>query len=116
VELSSTDDTFTPEQTAILDQYYTVVYFQPSLFTDDTFQFNEVVRQLTEIVKELPAYNKAHDELINVFRTGANLLPSEEAVYCSCSIYSFSTETVFSGFLIGLRRWLVFDTIELICA
>ena len=46
VQISESDDIFTDEQTAILDLYYSAVYLQTSLFTDDTFQFNEVIREL----------------------------------------------------------------------
>ena len=56
VQISESDDIFSDQQTAILDLYYFAVYLQTSLFTDDTFQFNEVIRELSQVLTELPTY------------------------------------------------------------
>lgn len=64
IELSDHDeDLFSENQEKILELYYIAVYVQSNLFTDDSFkvivkifisfQFNEVVRELNEMLESL---------------------------------------------------------------
>lgn len=54
VELSSQEQgLFNELQERILDLYYIPVYVQSNLYTDDSFKFNEVVRELTEMLESL---------------------------------------------------------------
>jgi hypothetical protein len=58
IELSENEDLlFTEEQEKLLDLFYITVYIERSLFTDDSFKFNEIVRELsTDMLDSLPLY------------------------------------------------------------
>lgn len=50
VEISSQEEVFSEHQTAILDLYYIPVYMQTNLYTDDSFKFNQVIKEMTMTV------------------------------------------------------------------
>ena len=62
MELSSASETydetplFSEVQTTILDLYYIPVYMQTSLFEDDGFKQNQILRELVQIAKDMSVY------------------------------------------------------------
>ena len=66
VELSSqeVEEVFNLHQTSILDLYYIPVYMQTNLFTDDTFKFNQVLKEMTLMIEDedMSSYKKDHDK------------------------------------------------------
>ena len=40
----------------MLDLYYIPVYMQTNLYTDDTFKFNEVIKELNQILPTIPIF------------------------------------------------------------
>lgn len=67
VELSDNNEMFTEQQTAILDLYYIPVYLQTHLYTDDTFKFNEVIKELNQILPTIPTFKETFDKDISAF-------------------------------------------------
>jgi hypothetical protein len=57
---------FSDLQERILDLYYIPVYVQSNLFTDDSFKFNEVVRELNEMLESLQIYTKTQDTYLHL--------------------------------------------------
>jgi hypothetical protein len=44
---------FSKFEESIIELYYIPVYIQSNLFTDDSFKFNEVVREVNEMLEAL---------------------------------------------------------------
>ena len=73
IELSESEEgLFSEDQERILDLYYIPVYVQSNLYTDDSFkvsiiaiyliQFNEVVKDVTDMLESLnPSYDVKQD-------------------------------------------------------
>ncbi len=63
IELSETEeDLFSEEQERVLDLYYIPVYIQSNLYTDDSFKFNDVVKDVTDMLDTLcPVYEPKQD-------------------------------------------------------
>jgi len=104
----------------ILDLYYIPVYLQTSMYTDDSFKFNESVRQLMAILEAdqdeggLPVYDEKYDKHFQAF-ANQNVVKTESGSGKSSNyeIYSFSTEEEFDDFVKGMRRWTYFATLKL---
>ena len=103
VEISSQEEVFSEHQTAILDLYYIPVYMQTNLYTDDSFKFNQVIKEMTLTVKDqgMGAYKQEHDKLKEQFRSGT-------------SDYVFKTDKELQAFIAGMKRWTYLDTLQII--
>eukprot|EP00347_Sterkiella_histriomuscorum_P020372 403338061 len=62
IELSDQDqDLFNEMQEKVLDLMYIGVYVQSNLYTDDNFKFNEVIREVNEMLESLALYDELQD-------------------------------------------------------
>jgi len=50
-----------------LDLYYVPVYWQCSLFTDDSFRLSEVARELLQMLEEMQIYSEKQEKYRQVF-------------------------------------------------
>ena len=105
VEISSqeVEEMFTPHQTAILDLYYIPVYMQTNLYTDDTFKFNQVLKEMTMTIEDdsIGPFKEEHDKHLQQFRAGS-------------SQYEFADNNEFVNFIAGMKRWVFMDTLKLV--
>ena len=51
----------------MLDLYYIPVYMQTNLYTDDTFKFNEVIKEINQILPTIPTFEATFDQQITTF-------------------------------------------------
>ena len=97
------EEVFTPYQTAILDLYYIPVYMQTNLYTDDSFKFNQVLKEMTETIEDdsIGPFRSDHDRHLEQFRSGS-------------SQYDFKSKDEFEEFIAGMKRWVFMDTLKLV--
>ena len=78
---------------------------QTNLYTDDSFKFNQVLKEMTLTVQDagMLTYKRDHDKFLDQFRSGS-------------SKYVFADETEFKHFIAGMKRWVFLDTLNLVFA
>ena len=91
VELSDNNDMFSEQQTAMLDLYYIPVYMQTNLYTDDTFKFNEVIKELNQILPTIPNFEATFDQQITTFNQQSKIPtlvePNDDNMFYKTSSY-----------------------------
>ena len=63
----------------MLDLYYIPVYMQTNLYTDDSFKFNEVLKELNQVLQTLPEYSDVYDKQKTSFSAFYDKLSEESA-------------------------------------
>jgi len=115
VELSENEEElFSEFQERLLDLFYIPVFVQSSLCTDDSFKFNEVVRETLDMLETLePIYHPAHD-------AHEELCSSSKLLLERCFAESASRDSIYFGvedeeaLLSGVKRRLFFQTVKTI--
>ena len=76
---------------------------QTNLYTDDSFKFNQVLKEMTMTVQDpgMGSYKAEHDVLKEQYRSGS-------------SEYKLETEKQLSAFIAGMKRWTYLDTLQII--
>ena len=91
VELSDNNDMFSEQQTAMLDLYYIPVYMQTNLYTDDTFKFNEVIKEINQILPTIPNFEATFDQQITTFNQQSKIPtlvePNDDNMFYKTSSY-----------------------------
>ena len=91
VELSDNNDMFSEQQTAMLDLYYIPVYIQTNLYTDDTFKFNEVIKEINQILPTIPNFEATFDQQITTFNQQSKIQtlvePNDDNMFYKTSSY-----------------------------
>ena len=91
VELSDNNDMFSEQQTAMLDLYYIPVYMQTNLYTDDTFKFNEVIKEINQILPTIPNFEATFDQQIPTFNQQSKIPtlvePNDDNMFYKTSSY-----------------------------
>ena len=91
VELSDNNDMFSEQQTAMLDLYYIPVYMQTNLYTDDTFKFNEVIKEINQILPTIPTFEATFDQQITTFNQQSKIPtlvePNDDNMFYKTSSY-----------------------------
>ena len=91
VELSDNNDMFSEQQTAMLDLYYIPVYIQTNLYTDDTFKFNEVIKEINQILPTIPNFEATFDQQITTFNQQSKIPtlvePNDDNMFYKTSSY-----------------------------
>ena len=122
IELSEQEEgLFSEAEEKVIELYYIPVYVQSQLHTDDSFQFNEVVKEVEQLMASLDAvYHEQQDKYEELCTSQSKVMElfsgeKKEFMGGQCvyrEVFDEEDEELLTHFLNGVKRRLFLGTVR----